>query len=97
MLQVNFHQDALLEFHEAAAYYEFQRRDLGVEFIEEIERCITLAAEQPIIYPVVAKNLRRVAARRFPLTIYFRLESNRIIIIAVFHSSRDPKTWRRRD
>lgn len=96
-LPVTFHRAARAEFIAAAACYEAQRPDLGAEFIAEIERCVALAAEQPQIYAVVRANTRRITAHRFPFSLYFRAESRRIIVLAVFHGSRDPMIWQRRE
>lgn len=95
-LAVTFRRAARAEFLEAAARYEVQRPKLGAEFIEEIERCITFAAKQPEAYAVVYKNTRRITARRFPFSIYFRAESRRIVVLAVFHGSREPTIWQGR-
>ena len=43
---VTFRRAARSEFIEAAAWYEAQRPNLGVEFISEIDRCVALVAEQ---------------------------------------------------
>jgi plasmid stabilization system protein ParE len=95
-LPVAFHRAARAEFIEAAAWYETQRADLGVAFIAEIERCVALVAEQPQIYAVLHKDIRRVTAERFPYSVYFRAEAQRIVILAVFHGRRDPTVWQRR-
>lgn len=95
-LEVVFRRAARAEFVDAAARYEAQRPNLGAEFIEEIERCVARAAEQPQSYAVIYKNTRRVTARRFPYSIYFRAESRRVVVLAVFHGSRDPSVWRGR-
>ncbi|MDP3616347.1 MAG: type II toxin-antitoxin system RelE/ParE family toxin [Rhodoferax sp.] len=91
--RVSFAHAARTEFMEAAAWYEARRPNLGVEFIAEIDRCVSLAAEQPELYAVVHKDVRRVATRRFPYGIYFRAVTRRIVVLAVFHSSRDPVIW----
>ena len=54
-LPVTFRSAARAEFIEAAAWYEAQCLNLGVEFIAEIERCVALVAEQPKLYAVVHK------------------------------------------
>lgn len=95
-LQVSFRQAARTEFIEAAAWYESKRPLLGVEFVAEIERCVALAAEQPQLHAVAYRGLRRVICRRFPYGIYFRVTAQRIVVMAVFHSSRDPAIWQGR-
>jgi toxin ParE1/3/4 len=71
-LSVSFRHSARAEFIEAAAWYESERQNLGVEFIAEIERCVTAAAERPMTYSAVYKDVRRVVAKRFPFSVYFR-------------------------
>lgn len=96
ILAVLFRRAAKAEFIEAAARYESQRNNLGIEFIAEIERCVALAAEQPQQFPVVYKATRRVVARRFPYCIYFRVEPARIVVLSVFQGRRNPAIWQKR-
>jgi plasmid stabilization system protein ParE len=56
----------------------------------EIDRCVSLAAEHPLQFAVVREGIRRVVANRFPYSVYFRAEQHRIVVLAVFHGSRDP-------
>jgi plasmid stabilization system protein ParE len=95
-LAVTFHRAARAEFLVAAARYEAQRSGLGAEFISEVERCIALAAKQPQLYAIVHRNTRRVTTHRFPYSIYFRAEARRIVVLAVFHGTRDPAIWQGR-
>lgn len=46
----------------------------------------------PTLYTVV----RMALVRRFPYVILYRVEATRIVVVSVFHTSRDPKIWRRR-
>lgn len=96
-LAVVFRRPARLELIEAARRYEALRPGLGSEFIAEIERCIARAAENPQAYAVVVKNIRRVTAHRFPYSIYFRAEMERMIVLAVFDGRRDPAIWQGRN
>ena len=45
-LPVTFHRAASAEFSEASTWYENKRRGLALEFIAEIDRCVSLASEQ---------------------------------------------------
>ena len=47
-------------------------------------------------FPVVYQDVRRALTKRFPYGIYFVLDDSRIIVIAIFHAKRNPKTWQRR-
>src|SRR6267154_3469051 len=72
-LFVSFRRSARAGFIEAAAWYESERQNLGVEFIAEIERCVAAAAERPMTYTAaVYKDVRRVVAdSRLACTILF--------------------------
>lgn len=68
----------------------------GNRFVEEIDRCIAIAAQHPARWPVVYKNLRRITVRRFPYGLYFYEQAQRVVVVAVFHSRRDPAIWQGR-
>lgn len=47
-LPVSFHRAARAEFIEASTWYGGKRFGLGIAFIAEIERCISLASTEPL-------------------------------------------------
>ncbi len=96
-LPVTFHRAASAEFIEASAWYETKRVGLALEFMAEIDRCVSLAAKQPLQFAVVRENIRRIVVNRFPYSVYFRAEKHRIVVLAVFHSNRNPAIWQARD
>ena len=53
-------------------------------------------AANPLIHGVVLADIRKAVLRRFPYCIYYRAHPDRVEVIAVFHTSRDPKIWRGR-
>src|SRR6185312_4996405 len=62
----------------------------GIAFIGEIEHCLERASEVPRSFQVIHHGLRRAAVRRFPYCVYFREDADGILVLAVFHASRDP-------
>lgn len=92
-LPAAFHRAATAEFIKASAWYESRRVDLAVQFIAEIDRCVSLASEHPLLFAVVRGDIRRIVAHHFPYSVYFRAEKQRIVVLAVFHGSRDPAIW----
>ena len=92
-LPIAFHRAASAEFIEASAWYESKRAGLALEFMAEIDRCVSLASAHPFQFAVVRDDIRRVVANRFPYSVYFRAEKHRIVVLAVFHGSRDPAIW----
>lgn len=92
-LPITFHRAASAEFIEASFWYESKRLGLALEFMTEIDLCVSLAAQHPFQYAIIREDIRRVVANRFPYSIYFRAEEHRIVVLAVFHGSRDPAIW----
>jgi toxin ParE1/3/4 len=93
---VVFRRVARSEFDEAASWYEERRPGLGEQFVAEIDRAVQLAAKDPLRYSVVFRDVRCIRARRFPYSVFYRAESQRVVVLAVFHASRDPESWQRR-
>jgi plasmid stabilization system protein ParE len=69
---------------------------LGGELIAEVERVLDSIADDPLRYPIVFKDIREAIVARFPFAVYYRVKPGRVIIIAVFHCSRDPGIWQAR-
>jgi toxin ParE1/3/4 len=96
-LPVVYRRAARVEFGDAVVYYEARRPHLGIEFVEEVERCIGLVTCDPMRFPIVHREIRRAAIRRFPYSLYFRVEPGRIVVLSVFHGRRNPNAWKGRE
>ena len=59
-LPVTFHRAAGAEFIEASAWYETKRVGLALEFIAEIDRCVTLASKHYLQFAVVREGNRAI-------------------------------------
>lgn len=91
-----FRRIARSEYDEAVAWYEGERAGLGLEFKSAIDAVLAVIARQPGLFRQVRSPVRRAVVRRFPYTIHFLDESERIVVLAVFHGARDPKELGRR-
>ena len=78
------------------AWYERQRQGLGNEFLAEVRDQIERIRENPELYGVLDRAVRVSPVRRFEYVVYYRVESERIRIIAVQHARRHPRRWRSR-
>lgn len=95
-LRLVFRPAALADFDEAAAWYEAQQPGLGADFAAEVQQVLDAIADQPERYPVADGDVREAATSRFPYCIYYRVKPDRVVAIAVFHTSRDPSIWQNR-
>lgn len=91
-----FRRVADAEFVESAGWYEDQRLGLGQDFISEVQGVLDNIAANPHRYPVVFKDIREGLVSEFPYCVYYRVKADRIIVTAVFHTSRDPAVWQSR-
>jgi plasmid stabilization system protein ParE len=95
-LPLVFRNAAQAEFDEAAAWYESRQEGLGADFVHEIQHVLESIAEQPKRYPIVSADIREAPVRRFPYCIYYRAKADRAVVLAVFHTSRNPAVWQSR-
>jgi toxin ParE1/3/4 len=95
-LPLVFRPVAQAEFDEAAAWYEGQKPGLGSDFVAEVQQVLDTIANHPERYPMVFSDVREALASRFPYCVYYRVKPDRVVVIAVFHTSRDPSVWQKR-
>jgi plasmid stabilization system protein ParE len=50
----------------------------------------------PELPATIYRDVRRALVRRFPYAIYYRVEPERIAVIAIHHGKRDPRHWQSR-
>ena len=93
---IRFTPDADAELADARQWYAHQRVDLDLEFVECIDDALSRIVQNPKLYPIVYRTLRRVVVRRFPFAVFYEVNADEIQVIAVFHSRRDPKMWKSR-
>lgn len=80
------------EFEEAIDYYDGKREGLGRKFRSAIEEYFQRIAANPELFPKIQGEVRRaVVVHRFPYVIHFLVEKDRIVILSVFHTSREPE------
>lgn len=77
-------------------WYELEEPELGFEFLEELRAAYLRILESPLGYQELRSSIRRALTRRFPYAVYFSIEDNIIIVVAVLHTARDPAEWQLR-
>lgn len=95
-LPVVFRRAARSEFDDAALRYEAGCASVGAALVTAIDQAVALAAENPLRHPVIHRNLRRVRARRFPYSVFYLAEKQRVVVLATFHASRSHAVWQAR-
>lgn len=95
--QIQILPAALADALEARRWYEEQREGLGLEFEQTLEAALVSIERFPEMYPRVVGNVRRCLIGRFPYGVFYELQDEGLIlVVAIFHASRDPAIWRGR-
>lgn len=91
-----FLSPALDEIRESAEFYDSKVPGLGADFLDELEATISRILRFPEAWGPLGENYRKCNLRRFPFSvIYTSPAEDQIIIVSVFHQSREPRSWRR--
>ena len=96
MLPAVFRPEAAVDVIEARQWYDNQQAGLGDDFRNALADIVERIQSMPRMYVTVVENVHRAKLRRFPYLLYYRVLENRIEVLAVLHSSRDPRLWRQR-
>ena len=90
--------EAAVEFDIESAFdwYEAEEPGLGPEFLEQLGLVYRRILENPLGYGKQRSGIRRGLMRRFPYAVYFSVEDETILILAVLHTARDPAEWQLR-
>jgi plasmid stabilization system protein ParE len=95
-MTIRFLLIAQRELDDAYLWYEKQSPDLGIEFLDEIDRAIHRIKAYPLSCAEFSAGVRRVLVKRFPYGLIYGLDGETIVIIAVAHLHREPYYWMNR-
>ncbi|HEV3437163.1 MAG TPA: type II toxin-antitoxin system RelE/ParE family toxin [Gemmata sp.] len=93
---IDFLPEAREEFDAAANWYENRKKGLGRAFTLAISQVIERIATNPQIHAVVYEDVRKAVVRSYPYCVFYREERGTLLVLSVFHTSRDPNEWQRR-
>ncbi|MCM3902921.1 MAG: type II toxin-antitoxin system RelE/ParE family toxin [Pyrinomonadaceae bacterium] len=85
-----------LDVESAFKWYETEEPGLGFEFLEQLRAAYGRILAKPFGYQELSTGIRRALTRQFPYAVYFSIEDETILILAVLHTARAPAEWQRR-
>jgi plasmid stabilization system protein ParE len=88
--------EARVEFNEATDWYEQQRTGLGTKFVARVRETIGRIVADPERHPTLYLDVRKVLVPQFPYVVLYRDDRDEVLVISVFHTSRDPLIWKSR-
>jgi plasmid stabilization system protein ParE len=89
----DFHPAVRDEIEHAHDWYEQRRPGLGGAFLDEVQRVLLEITANPARYGFADGDIREGLLNRFPYAVYYRVLADRIRVLAVFHTARDPARW----
>lgn|SRR5574337_1243055 len=96
MPPVLFTAAARADLDDAVAWYEDHAPEIVRQFRDAMGEVVGRISENPKQFAPASHQTRKALLRRFPYLVIFREERNAAYVVAVFHTSRDPRKWRRR-
>lgn len=97
MAEVEFHPRAVEEARAARRRYARVSQYLAAQFVAELDSAVVAIGANPPGYPAHLHGTRFYRLGRFPyLLVYLEVTADRVLVIAVAHTSRRPRYWRRR-
>jgi plasmid stabilization system protein ParE len=95
-LPIRLLPEAKEEFDAATDWYEQQRTGLGNDFVARVREAMNRITANPQIGQGVYQDVRKVVVTRFPYVVLYKEDQGEVLVIAVFHTSRDPGIWQSR-
>lgn len=95
-MDIKFLLPAEQEFFEAIDFLESESIGLGNDFASEVMSTLERIVQFPRAWRTLSKRTHICNTKRFPYSIVYQIRSNFILIVAVLHQHRDPKTWKER-
>ena len=88
--------EAEIDLYEAVVYYERRKNGLGRRFLDAVHETFRRIQRRPTLRAPMHADVRRAPVRRFPYGVYFRVEPERLLVVAVLDARRDPSVWQSR-
>lgn len=95
-LRVRLLPEAQAEFDAAVDWYKDRGVGLAKDFVARIRAVVKRIAATPKMHAAVYDDVRKAVVSRFPYVVLYREDAGALIVISVFHTSRDPAEWQSR-
>jgi len=92
---VRFLPEAVEDLLESQRWYRMRDPALARDFAEVFAAAVQRIRRDPRSFPLIHGQFRRLVLKRFPYAVYFRVQGDEILVIAL-HGRQDPQRWQRR-
>jgi plasmid stabilization system protein ParE len=84
-------EEAQQEIMDAFNYYESAQAGIGAMFINYLENTFNSISTNPNGFKKISSKSRQAVVPKFPFIVIYEAIDEKIVILAVFHTSRKPK------
>jgi mRNA-degrading endonuclease RelE of RelBE toxin-antitoxin system len=90
--------DAFKNIQETYEWYELQLKGLGSRYKTQTKKQINKLKKDPYLFSIRYDTIRCLKIEKFPFLIHYLINEseNVVTVFAVFHTSRSPEIWKRR-
>ena len=74
-------------------WYEEKRIGLGEDFLLSIEACLNYIQRSPFAFQKKHKDIRVGLPDKFPFGIFYFVDNDKIIVLAIFYLGQNPKLF----
>jgi toxin ParE1/3/4 len=94
VITVDVHRSATAEMIVAAQFYERRRLGLGFRFIRAVEDISNQVGQLPDAGSPLGRKDRKRVVPGFPYNVVYRIEQERVLVLAIMHQRRRPGYWK---
>ena len=94
-MKILFLPSATQEFLDVVDFYDYQSPGLGFAFKEEFFEAVDFIQIFPRGWQKVGLHTRKCVLKKFPYIILYIVEDDRLIITAIAHQHRHPRSYLR--
>jgi toxin ParE1/3/4 len=84
------------DIDEAREWYDLRQAGVGQEFVDDAEATLSRVRDNPELYPANRRGVRQALINRFPYIVYYLITDAAVVVFAVIHTRRHPRSWRTR-
>lgn len=94
MIRAKLLNSAIEDIRWGKAHYRKINPKLARRFQLAVEQAVNAATNQPFAMQSLDYGIRRWPLKGFPHGILYRVEKESVLVLSVFHPSRNPEKWR---
>ena len=90
-MEIRLTEEAQEDLKESLKYYHDISSGLKDKFLKYIDETFENIKKFPELYPFETKYSQKILVKKFPFVVFYTIYEHQIVILAIFHTSRNPK------